>query len=92
MALGAIHLAQDLGFRVPQDLSVVGFDDLPIAAASRPGLTTIRQPLQQMGEVAVQMLVALAEGQTPQMPAPFATALIQRESTAPVRPNLRSEG
>lgn len=92
MALGAIHLAQDLGFRVPQDLSVVGFDDLPIAAASRPGLTTIRQPLQQMGEVAVQMLVALAEGQVPQMPAPFATELIQRESTAPPGPNLRLEG
>lgn len=82
MALGAIHMAQDLGFRVPEDLSVVGFDDLPMAAASRPALTTVRQPLQQMGEVAVQMLVALAEGQSPELPGPFPTELVQRESTA----------
>lgn len=83
MALGAIHMAQDLGFRVPQDVSVVGFDDLPIAAASRPALTTIHQPLQRMGEVAVQMLVALIEGHTPEQPGPFPTELVVRESTAP---------
>ncbi|GEM48603.1 LacI family DNA-binding transcriptional regulator [Deinococcus cellulosilyticus] len=85
MALGAIHMAQDLGMEVPRDLSVVGFDDLPIAAASRPGLTTVRQPLQQMGEVAVQMLVSLAEGQNPEVPGPFPTELIQRESTTSPR-------
>ncbi|WP_034336827.1 LacI family DNA-binding transcriptional regulator [Deinococcus misasensis] len=83
MALGAIHMAQDLGFRVPQDVSIVGFDDLPIAAASRPALTTVHQPLQRMGEVAVQMLVALIEGHTPEQPGPFPTELVVRESTAP---------
>ena len=84
MALGAIHVAQDRGLLVPRDLSVIGFDDLPIAAASRPGLTTIRQPLQRMGEVAVQLLVALAEGQvqTAAGRPPFPTELVQRESTA----------
>lgn len=81
MALGAMHVAQDLGLHVPRDLSVVGFDDLPIAAASRPGLTTVRQPLRLMGAAAVQMLVALANGQTPPLPPPFAAELIRRESS-----------
>jgi len=83
MALGAIHAAQDRGLKVPGDLSVVGFDDLPLAAASRPALTTVRQPLQEMGELAVQMLVALAEGVPQALPPPFATRLVVRESTAP---------
>lgn len=83
MALGAIHAAQDRGLKVPGDLSVVGFDDLPLAAASRPALTTVRQPLQEMGELAVQMLVALAEGLPQALPPPFETRLVVRESTAP---------
>jgi LacI family transcriptional regulator len=82
MALGAIHTAQDRGLRVPHDLSVVGFDDLPIAAASRPGLTTVRQPLERIGEVAVRLLVGLAEGQEQTLPPPFPTELIVRESTS----------
>ncbi|GGJ70665.1 LacI family DNA-binding transcriptional regulator [Deinococcus aquiradiocola] len=83
MALGAMHVAQDLGLHVPQDLSIVGFDDLPIAAASRPGLTTVRQPLQHMGETAVQMLIDLVDGQPVTLPPPFPTELAVRESTAP---------
>ncbi|ULH17009.1 LacI family transcriptional regulator (plasmid) [Deinococcus sp. KNUC1210] len=82
MALGALHAAQDFGLRVPGELSVVGFDDLPMATASRPGLTTVRQPLLHMGAVAVQMLAALAAGEEPLLPAPFPTQLIVRESTA----------
>ncbi len=81
MALGAIHAAQDLGLSVPGDLSVVGFDDLPVAGASRPALTTVRQPLQLMGAVAVRTLVALAEGQDAPPHPPFHTTLIVREST-----------
>lgn len=84
MALGSMHVAQDRGLRLPDDLSVVGFDDLPIAAASRPDLTTVRQPLQQMGDLAVRMLVALADGQTPPLPPPFPTELVCRGSTAPL--------
>lgn len=83
LALGVIHVAQDLGLRVPGDLSVVGFDDLPIAAAARPSLTTVRQPLQQLGEVAIQTLAVLAGGQDVALPAPFATELVLRESSAP---------
>ncbi len=84
MALGAIHGAQDRGLSIPRDLSVVGFDDLPIAAAARPGLTTVRQPLQFMGETAVKHLVAWAERGEPEELPPFRTTLIVRESTAPI--------
>jgi LacI family transcriptional regulator len=87
MALGAIHVAQDRGLNVPRDLSVVGFDDLPIAAASRPGLTTVRQPLRLMGAAAVQMLVALADGHRPELPPPFPTDLVKRESTGMPKPD-----
>ncbi|WP_255639956.1 LacI family DNA-binding transcriptional regulator [Deinococcus taeanensis] len=88
MALGAVHVAQDLGLHIPGNLSVVGFDDLPLAGLSRPGLTTVRQPLPTMGAVAVQMLAALAESQACPLPAPFPTELIVRESTGapPTRP------
>ncbi|SMB78761.1 transcriptional regulator, LacI family [Deinococcus hopiensis KR-140] len=92
MALGAIHVAQDLGLRVPGDLSVVGFDDLPIAAAARPGLTTVRQPLHLMGEVAVQTLAALAEGEDVPLPPPFPTELVLRESTAAPRVGTQPDG
>ena len=85
MAVGAIHAAQDQGLAVPGDLSVVGFDDLPIAAQARPPLTTVRQPLQELGAVAVQLLVQLAEGQAAHLPPPFATELVVRDSTAAPR-------
>ena len=82
MAVGAIHKAQDLGLSVPGDLSVVGFDDLPMAAQARPPLTTVRQPLQDLGAAAVRLLVDLAEGQPVRLPAPFPTQLVVRDSTA----------
>lgn len=82
MAVGAMHAAQNLGYRIPEDLSVVGFDDLPLASTSRPALTTVQQPLQRLGEVAIELLVALDQGQAFPMPAPFATTLIVRGSTA----------
>ena len=83
MAVGAIHVAQDLGLRVPDDLSVVGFDGLPIASESNPQLTTVRQPLHEIGAAAVHLLVQLAEGGTPPQPPLFTTELIVRGSTAP---------
>ncbi|THF70185.1 LacI family transcriptional regulator [Deinococcus sp. Arct2-2] len=85
MALGAIHTAQDRGWQVPRDLSVVGFDNLPLSAAARPALTTVSQPLHRIGEQAVQLLVGLAEGQETALPPPFLTELILRESTAAPR-------
>jgi DNA-binding LacI/PurR family transcriptional regulator len=56
LALGAIEAAREAGLRVPEDVSVVGFDDIPGAAWSRPGLTTVRQPLFEKGEIAGRML------------------------------------
>ena len=85
MAVGAIHVAQDQGLGVPDDLSVIGFDGFPIAAQSRPALTTMRQPLHEMGRVAVQILVELSQGREVPAPPLFPTQLIVRESTAPPR-------
>lgn len=57
MAIGIIEAAQGQGLSVPGDLSVVGFDDNPAAKTCRPGLTTVRQPLEEMGSTAVELLV-----------------------------------
>ncbi|MGB7280622.1 MAG: LacI family DNA-binding transcriptional regulator [Candidatus Acidiferrum sp.] len=60
-AIGAIWALREAGLRVPQDVSVVGFDDIPGAAFANPALTTVRQPLVRMGEIAAQTLVGLIE-------------------------------
>ena len=58
MAVGALHAAADRGLRVPHDLSVAGFDDIDVARAAHPALTTVRQPLGEMGRMAVSLLGA----------------------------------
>ena len=60
-AIGAIWALREAGLRVPQDVSVVGFDDIPGAAFANPALTTVRQPLVRMGEIAAQALVSQIE-------------------------------
>jgi LacI family transcriptional regulator len=86
-AIGAIRAFQESGLRVPQDISVVGFDDIPGAAFHYPSLTTIRQPLRRMGEIAVETLVARIEGEK-EWPREIAVQpeIVVRESTAAVRP------
>jgi LacI family transcriptional regulator len=59
MAFGAMDAARDCGLRIPEDVSIVGFDDLPQSAQTHPPLTTVRQPLQEMGRAAVDMLLGL---------------------------------
>jgi len=59
MAMGAMDAIRDRGLRVPEDVSVIGFDDIPQASLVRPTLTTINQPLEKMGRVATQMLLDL---------------------------------
>ncbi len=59
MAMGAMDAVRDRGLRVPEDVSVIGFDDIPQASMIRPTLTTINQPLEKMGRVATQMLLDL---------------------------------
>src|SRR6266496_541821 len=82
-ALGAIRAFQEAGLRVPQDISVIGFDDIHAAAYSNPSLTTVRQPLVHMGCLAAQTLVARIEG-AKDYPAeiPIEPDLVIRESTA----------
>lgn len=57
IAIGAIRAAEEMGLLVPEDVSIMGFDDIPIAEAYRPGLTTIRQPIIEMGIQSAQMLI-----------------------------------
>ena len=85
LALGVIEAAGSAGLRVPEDLSVVGFDDIPRAGAIEPGLTTIRQPLAERGELAGELLLAALSGRpvaAPLVPV-LSTELIVRGSTAP---------
>ena len=85
-ALGVYQAAREAKLHIPEDLSVVGFDDLPIARWVSPPLTTIRQPLIEMAEAAAELVVGLARGEEPpQMRVELATELIVRESTAPPR-------
>lgn len=62
IALGAMKALQEMGYRVPEDVSVVGFDDLPFSAISSPALTTLRVPNKEMGRIAVRRLAELIEG------------------------------
>lgn len=83
-ALGVIRAAADLGLRVPDDLSVVGYDDLQLAEWTVPALTTIRQPLHAMAATAMDMVLELAAGRVLTNPRiELATELIVRASTAP---------
>ncbi|MDY0915094.1 LacI family DNA-binding transcriptional regulator [Rathayibacter festucae] len=80
MANGAIRVLQASGRRVPDDISVVGFDDVVIATTSSPTLTTIRQPLEDMGRVAAETVVAVVAGREVDRQPILATTLVQRES------------
>jgi LacI family transcriptional regulator len=82
-ALGVYEAARQLGLRVPQDLSVIGFDDLPVARWVSPPLTTVRQPLAEMGRTAAAMLGDLIEGRPlNSRRVELTTELVVRESTA----------
>ncbi len=85
MAIGAMHAAWDLGLSVPEDLSVVGFDDVEVAETARPGLTTVRQPLQELGPVAVDLLYRLIAGhKLDKMRVELSTEIIRRGSVADI--------
>ncbi len=85
MAIAVIEEATARGLRVPDDLSVVGFDNIPESAMTRPALTTVHQPIQDMGARAVEILVQLLRGGTcDQMRETLPTHLVERRSCAPV--------
>ena len=87
MAAGVLVAAHKAGIRVPQDLSIIGFDDSEIAETMWPALTTVRQPLSEFGSVAMEMLIqnsgkkASINGETKVLPY----ALVLRQSTGPFR-------
>jgi LacI family transcriptional regulator len=80
MAYGARLALGRAGFRVPEDISLVGFDDLPHSAFTFPPLTSVRQPVYEIGAKAAQAMLTLLAGQTPP-PANLAAELVVREST-----------
>jgi LacI family transcriptional regulator len=88
-AIGAIRALRDANLRVPEDVSVIGFDDIQVAAYHNPRLTTIRQPLHDMGETAARILLQRMQG-FKDYPVEFAVPpeLIIRETTAP--PNAKA--
>jgi DNA-binding LacI/PurR family transcriptional regulator len=84
-AMGSIRALHEAGLRVPQDVSVVGFDDIQSAAYQIPSLTTIRQPLERMGRTAAQLLLKRLAGEVTTDLVYVEPELIVRESTAPPR-------
>jgi alanine racemase len=91
MAIGVLRAAREMGLRVPEDLSVVGFDDIDISQHTNPPLTTVHQPIRQKGESAVRLLLSVVErrDQRPEQ-IRLETRLIVRGSTGPA-PRRRQE-
>lgn len=88
-AIGAIRGLREAGLRVPEDVSVVGFDDIPFAAYQNPALTTVRQPLWEMGKLAAKTVLSrIASGSLAPYPKILTVQpeLIVRETTCPVSP------
>jgi LacI family transcriptional regulator len=90
MATGIISVLIDNGFRVPEDVSVVGFDDVIFARFSRPKLTTMRYPISMMATKATQMALRLATGEAPESTAQvFRPVLVRRQSSAAAPQEIR---
>lgn len=85
-AMGVYRAAREAGLRIPEDLSVVGFDDLAVGAWVDPPLTTVHRPLAEMAAAAAEMALTLGRGEEPgQLGLEMATTLTVRDSTAPPR-------
>jgi len=84
MAIATLKVATELGLRCPEDISIVGFDDIPLAEYVSPGLTTVRQPKQAYGRETVELLIGILEGSiTERKLITLETELIVRGSTCP---------
>ncbi len=95
MAAGAMKMAHELGLSVPEDLSVVGFDDIPLARQIWPSLTTIRQPIREMADKAAELLLLQMRGEVMEELHTIPSTLVIRDSTGPEplgdRDNVASE-
>jgi DNA-binding LacI/PurR family transcriptional regulator len=85
MAIGAMRVAHDRRIRIPADLSITGFDDIPFAACMTPPITTVRQPIMKIGETAASLLINWLDdiAEPPQETVILPVELVIRESTAP---------
>ena len=93
VAVGVLQTAAARGLRVPEDLSVTGFDDIDVSRAATPRLTTVRQPLQEMGRTAVTMLMRQLDGHAHEtLSMELETRLVVRESTGPAPRSGRDAG
>jgi LacI family transcriptional regulator len=89
MAVGVIHAAANLGLKLPEELSIMGFDNIPLAAHVMPELTTVAQPIYQIGEIATQLLLKQIQNpETPVTTTLLKDELLIRKSTMP--PFLRA--
>ena len=84
MALGAMLALERRGIRVPLDMSVTGFDDIPEAPYFRPPLTTVQADFERTGRAAFRRLLGLIEGEPPARRMDASERLVTRESTGPV--------
>jgi len=80
MAIGALHAIRNRGLRVPHDMALVGYDDLPMAAYATPPLTSVHQPIEEMGAHAVRLLVEQIRGTGPAISVRLPAPLVVRES------------
>jgi len=81
MAVGAIRAVRNAGMVIPDDIAIVGFDDLPVAKMTNPALTTIRQPINRLGSTAVEMLIDMIQnGSKPHNRIILSTELVVRDS------------
>jgi DNA-binding LacI/PurR family transcriptional regulator len=80
-AIGVMSSAQSAGMRIPDELSVVGFDDVPPSSWTNPPLTTVRQPIVEKGRLAARLLVQRMKGRAVDSPLPLRTTLVIRSST-----------
>jgi LacI family transcriptional regulator len=83
MATGAYVAVRKAGLRIPEDISIVGFDDTPIAGRLWPALTTVRLPIREMGSAAARLLLAQAAGAEPAGIISFSPEIVVRDSAAP---------
>lgn len=81
MAFGAMRALRNAGRRVPDDVAVVGFDDIPASAMTHPPLSTVRQPLYEMGRTAASMVMAAVRGESITKRIELPTSLVIRESS-----------
>ncbi len=83
MAAGAMKMAHELGLGIPEDLSIVGFDDVPLASHLWPALTTIRQPIREMADKAAELLLRQIRGESREELHSIPSTLVIRDSTGP---------